>query len=226
MPTQIGTTVDFNDTKVIFSSTDHAGQQETDLRWRLIQALQTTLDMETLFNIFFDLVQPSVSEDGFSFRLDLLDLDINLGKQSMYSCSYRLITQQDYLGELTFYRNKRFPERETAVLEGLLNTIAFSLRNAICYKDTLSAALADPLTGTGNRIALNNTLQREIELANRYEDSMAILMIDLDEYKSINDKFEHSCDDQVLKKLVKTIKEEIRGSDVVLDMVAKNLSYC
>jgi diguanylate cyclase (GGDEF)-like protein len=215
MPTQIGTTVDFNDTKVIFSSTDHAGQQDTDLRWRLIQALQTTLDMETLFNIFFDLVQPSVSFDGFSFRLDLLDVDLNFGKQSMHSCSYRLITQQDYLGELTFYRNKRFPESEMAVLEGLLNTVVFPLRNAIRYQDALSAALADPLTGAGNRIALNNTLHREIELAKRYEDSMAVLMIDLDEFKSINDHFGHSCGDQVLKKLVKTIKEEIRGSDVV-----------
>ncbi|MBL4680279.1 MAG: GGDEF domain-containing protein [Pseudomonadales bacterium] len=215
MPTQFGTTADFNETKVIFSSTDHAGQHDTDIRFRLIQALQTTLDMETLFNIFSDLVQPTVSFDGFSFKLDLLDVDLNFGKQSMHSCSYRLITQQDYLGELTFYRSKRFPERELAVLESLLNTIVFPLRNAIRYQDALTAALSDPLTGAGNRIALNNTLQREIELGKRYEDSMAILMVDLDEFKSTNDRFGHNCGDQVLRKLVRTMKEEIRGSDVV-----------
>ena len=73
MPTQIGNTVNFNEAKVIFSSTDQAGQQEADLRLRLIQALQTTLDMETLFNIFFEQVQSTVSFDGFSYRLDLLD---------------------------------------------------------------------------------------------------------------------------------------------------------
>lgn len=115
MPT--GTTVDFNDAKVIFSSTDQAGLQESDLRWRLMQALQTSLEMETLLNIFFEQVQSTVEFDGFSYKLDLLDLEVNIGKQSLHTCSYRLITQQDYLGELTFYRSRRFPERDLAVLD-------------------------------------------------------------------------------------------------------------
>ena len=213
MPT--GTTVDFNDAKVIFSSTDQAGLQESDLRWRLMQALQTSLEMETLLNIFFEQVQSTVAFDGFSYKLDLLDLEINVGKQSVHSCSYRLITQQDYLGELTFFRNRRFPERDLAVLEGLLNVIVFPLRNAIRYQDAVTAALADPLTGAGNRIALTNTLQREIELAKRYEQSMAVLMIDLDHFKCINESYGHTLGDQILKRLVQTIKGEIRGSDIV-----------
>lgn len=213
MPT--GNTVDLNDAKVIFSSTDQAGLQESDLRWRLMQALQTSLEMETLLNIFFDQVQSTVAFDGFSYKLDLLDLEINVGKQSTHSCSYRLITQQDYLGELTFYRSRRFPERDLAVLEGLLNAIVFPLRNAIRYRDAVTAALADPLTGAGNRIALNNTLQREIELAKRYEQSMAVLMVDLDHFKCINENFGHTLGDKVLKQLVQTIKNEIRGSDIV-----------
>ena len=49
-----GSTVDINDAKVIFSSSDHAFQQETDLRWRLTQALQTTLDIEKLLGTLFD----------------------------------------------------------------------------------------------------------------------------------------------------------------------------
>jgi diguanylate cyclase (GGDEF)-like protein len=213
MPT--GTTVDFNDAKVIFSSTDQAGLQESDLRWRLMQALQTSLEMETLLNIFFEQVQSTVAFDGFSYKLDLLDLEINVGKQSVHSCSYRLITQQDYLGELTFFRNRRFPERDLAVLEGLLNVIVFPLRNAIRYRDAVTAALADPLTGAGNRIALTSTLQREIELAKRYEQSMAVLMVDLDHFKCINESYGHTLGDQILKQLVQTIKGEIRGSDVV-----------
>ena len=187
MPTQIGNTIELNEAKVIFSSADQAVHQETDLRWQLIQALQTTLDIETLFKLFFDQVQSAVSFDGFSYRLDVTDIEINIGKQSVHTCSYRLITQQDYLGELVFHRSKRFPERELAVLENLLNLIVFPLRNAIRYRDAVTAALADPLTGAGNRIALDNTLQREIALAERYEQSMAILMIDLDKFKTIND---------------------------------------
>lgn len=213
MPT--GKTVDFNEAKVIFSSTDQAGLQESDLRWRLMQALQTSLDMEVLLNIFYDQVQSTVAFDGFSYKLDLLDLEVNAGKQSVHSCSYRLITQQDYLGELTFYRSSRFPERDLAVLEGLLNIIVFPLRNAIRYRDAVNAALADPLTGAGNRIALSNTLQREIELAKRYDQSMAVLMLDIDHLSNINEVYGHSGGDKVLRELVQTLRTEIRGSDVV-----------
>lgn len=213
MPT--GTTVDFNEAKVVFSSTDQAGLQESDLRWRLMQALQTSLEMEVLLNIFYDQVQSTVAFDGFSYKLDLLDLEINVGKQSVHSCSYRLITQQDYLGELTFYRSARFPERDLAVLEGLLNVIVFPLRNAIRYRDAVTAALADPLTGAGNRLALTNTLQREIELAKRYDQSMAVLMLDVDHLTFINDSFGHGCGDRVLRQMVQTLRKEIRGSDVI-----------
>ena len=213
MPT--GKTVDFNEAKVIFSSTDQAGLQESDLRWRLMQALQTSLDMEVLLNIFYDQVQSTVAFDGFSYKLDLLDLEVNVGKQSVHSCSYRLITQQDYLGELTFYRSSRFPERDLAVLEGLLNIIVFPLRNAIRYRDAVNAAFADPLTGAGNRIALSNTLQREIELAKRYDQSMAVLMLDIDHLSNINEGYGHSGGDKVLRELVQTLRTEIRGSDVV-----------
>jgi diguanylate cyclase (GGDEF)-like protein len=215
MPIQLGTTVDINDAKVIFSSAEHSSHYDSDLRLKLIQALQTTLDLDTLLNIFFDHIQSVVTFDGFSYKLDLLDVKLELGRQSIHSSSYRLITQQDYLGEITFYRAKRFPEKELAVLESLLNVIVFPLRNAIRYKDAVSAALADPLTGAGNRIALSNTLQREIELAKRYDQSMAVLMVDLDEFKLINDSYGHACGDQVLKQLVTAFNEEIRGSDVV-----------
>jgi diguanylate cyclase (GGDEF)-like protein len=214
MPIQLGTTVDINDAKVIFSSAEHSSHYDSDLRLKLIQALQTTLDLDTLLNIFFDHIQSVVTFDGFSYKLDI-DVKLELGRQSIHSSSYRLITQQDYLGEITFYRAKRFPEKELAVLESLLNVIVFPLRNAIRYKDAVSAALADPLTGAGNRIALSNTLQREIELAKRYDQSMAVLMVDLDEFKLINDSYGHACGDQVLKQLVTAFNEEIRGSDVV-----------
>lgn len=213
MPT--GTTIDFNEAKVVFSSTDQPALQESDLRWRLMQALQTSLEMEVLLNIFYDQVQSAVAFDGFSYKLDLLDLEITVGKQSVHSCSYRLITQQDYLGELTFFRSSRFPERDHAVLEGLMNIIVFPLRNAIRYRDAVTAALADPLTGAGNRIALQSTLQREIELAKRYDQSMAVLMLNVDHMTFINERFGHSSGDKVLRQLVQTLRGEIRGSDVI-----------
>jgi diguanylate cyclase (GGDEF)-like protein len=177
--------------------------------------LQTSLELETLFNLFFDHTQSAVAFDGFSYRLDLLDINLQFGKQSVHTCNYRLITQQDYLGELTFYRSRRFPEKDLAVLEGLLNVIVFPLRNALLYREALSATLTDPLTGAGNKVALQNALQREIELASRLEQPLAVLMLDLDKFKLVNETHGHQYGDLVLKRLVCAIKEEIPGSDVV-----------
>ena len=215
MPTQLGNTVDLNDAKVIFSSAEYAGHYDTDLRLRLLQALQTSLELETLFNLFFDHTQSAVAFDGFAYKMDLLDINLQFGKQSVHSCNYRLITQQDYLGELTFYRSRRFPEKDLAVLESLLNVIVFPLRNALMYRDAISAALTDPLTGAGNKVALHNTLQREIELAKRYTQTMSVLMLDMDKFKLINERYGHPCGDEVLKHLVSVVKEEVHGSDVV-----------
>jgi diguanylate cyclase (GGDEF)-like protein len=215
MPTQLGTTVDLNDAKVIFSSAEYAGHYDADLRLRLLQALQTSLELETLFNLFFDHTQSAVAFDGFTYRMDLLDINLQFGKQSVHTCNYRLITQQDYLGELTFYRSRRFPEKDLAVLESLLNVVVFPLRNALMYREAISATLTDPLTGAGNKVALQNTLQREIELAERYSQTMSVLMLDLDKFKHTNERYGNPCGDEVLKQLVTVIKEEISGSDVV-----------
>ncbi|MFT5792864.1 MAG: GGDEF domain-containing protein, partial [Saprospiraceae bacterium] len=215
MPTQLGNTVDLNDAKVIFSSAEYAGHYDADLRLRLLQALQTSLELETLLNLFFDHTQSAVAFDGFAYKMDLLDINLQFGKQSVHSCNYRLITQQDYLGELTFYRSRRFPEKDLAVLESLLNVIVFPLRNALMYRDAISAALTDTLTGAGNKVALQNTLQREIELAKRYTQTMSVLMLDLDKFKLINERYGQPCGDEVLKRLVTVIKEEVEGLDVV-----------
>jgi diguanylate cyclase (GGDEF)-like protein len=215
MPTQLGNNVELNDAKVIFSSAEYAGHYDADLRLRLLQALQTSLELETLFNLFFDHTQSAVSFDGFAYRMDLLNINLQFGKQSVHTCNYRLITQQDYLGELTFYRSRRFPEKDLAVLESLLNVIVFPLRNALMYREAISATLTDPLTGAGNKVALQNTLQREIEIAKRYSQPMAVLMLDLDKFKTINERYGHPCGDDVLKQLVTVIKDEIQGNDVV-----------
>ncbi|MCB1646189.1 MAG: GGDEF domain-containing protein [Pseudomonadales bacterium] len=215
MPTQLGNTVDFSEAKVIFSSPEAYTHFDAEIRFRLIQALQTTLDLEQLLHIFFDHVQTVVNLEGLSYKLDLLGIELTLGRQSIHTGSYRLITQQDFLGEITFCNNKRFPEKDLAVLENLLNVLVFPLRNAIRHREALSAALEDPLTGAGNRLALNNTLQREIIRAQRYEQSMGVLMIDLDNFKSINDKYGHQTGDEVLRTIVDAMRNEIRGSDVL-----------
>jgi predicted signal transduction protein with EAL and GGDEF domain len=57
----------------------------------------------------------------------------------------------------------------------------------VAYQAALADALKDPLTGLGNHRAFQEELDRQVEASQRYEVPLALLLIDLDEFKAIND---------------------------------------
>ncbi len=119
------------------------------------------------------------------------------------------------MGDLLFRRNQRFTEQELGNLESLLSCLLYPMRNALLYRAATQSALRDPLTETGNRIAMEQTLQREIELARRHNQPLSLLMLDIDHFKRINDSYGHSAGDQVLKAVAAAIKEQLRNIDMV-----------
>lgn len=185
-----------------------------DLLLKLSGKLQTTLEVELLLEIFFNEIKAAVLIDGLSYTNNTQNITVNQGRSSIHSCSYRLTTQKDYMGELIFSRNTRFREHELANLEGLVSTLVYPLRNALRYHEAIAAAFRDPLTGAGNRIALDKTLTREIELAKRHGQPLSVLMLDLDHFKLVNDNHGHGTGDSVLKAAVSTIEDCIRSTDM------------
>ena len=71
----------------------------------------------------------------------------------------------------------------------------------------------DPLTGLSNRRAFLDNLTVEIERARRTNTPMSLAMIDIDDFKSINDRYGHVCGDAVLVELSELIRSEIRKLD-------------
>ena len=76
-------------------------------------------------------------------------------------------------------------------------------------------ALKDPHTGLYNRRYLTETLDKELSLAKRHAQSLSILMIDIDYFKSVNDTYGHIFGDLVLKQFSKTLKKAIRRYDIL-----------
>lgn len=75
--------------------------------------------------------------------------------------------------------------------------------------------LTDSLTGVANRRALNDQLQEQLQRAYRYEQSLGVIMADLDFFKSINDTFGHSTGDQVLKSFADAMRSTVRDTDFI-----------
>ncbi len=76
-------------------------------------------------------------------------------------------------------------------------------------------ATHDPLTELPNRTLLYDRLDYTIELSERDKSMFAVLYFDLDDFKSINDNFNHDTGDQVLKTITKRIRSNMRGQDTL-----------
>ncbi|MGN2393641.1 GGDEF domain-containing protein, partial [Pelomicrobium sp. G1] len=73
----------------------------------------------------------------------------------------------------------------------------------------------DPLTGLYNRRFLEEALARELARARRLQASLALVMADVDRFKSFNDSFGHEAGDMVLQSLARLLKSSLRDSDMV-----------
>lgn len=76
-------------------------------------------------------------------------------------------------------------------------------------------AMLDALTGLSNRAEFNHQLVERIAAANRSETSLALLYLDLDRFKAINDSRGHHAGDQVLQAVAQRLRDCLRGSDLV-----------
>lgn len=189
-------------------------QDDPGLRHKLTHALQTTLDLQSLLEIFVKHLATQVEIGGLSYRHASRGIHLSLGRDNLHHCDYRLITPRDNLGEIRFNRAKRFSEPEMACIESLLGSLIYPLRNALQYKDALQAALHDPLTGTGNRVAMDTAVRRELQLASRYNQPLTLMMVDLDHFKQINDSYGHAVGDEVLHEVAQTLMLVARATDM------------
>lgn len=188
-------------------------EQELQARFRLLQVLQTSLSLNDLLALFYKHVQPLVSISGIKFTQAGTDTPIKLGRESIHQCDYRLTMDDGDLGSIVFSRNKRFAETEMVSIEQLLSYLVHPLRNAIKHQNALKLTMLDPLTLVGNRTALDTALRRELQLAERYNYPLSLLVIDVDHFKHINDSHGHVRGDMVLQEIAKNIQSSCRGTD-------------
>jgi diguanylate cyclase (GGDEF)-like protein/PAS domain S-box-containing protein len=81
-------------------------------------------------------------------------------------------------------------------------------------EELLQLATTDPLTGASNRRHFIERASTELKRSRRYGSQMAIIMLDIDHFKQVNDNYGHSIGDEVLKRLVNCCQQELRSSDL------------
>lgn len=177
--------------------------------------LQTTLDITKLLEMFSGHLREMVPHASYGFRNELLDIDLVHGKDAHHVCTYTLKLEDETLGEWWMRRDRRFSRADLEQTEELLSHLLYPLRNCLRYREAICYAHTDPLTQVGNRVALMAELQKEFDLARRYDSALVVIFLDIDHFKSINDNHGHEAGDTVLRSVAQTIKEVVRSTDGV-----------
>lgn len=178
-------------------------------------ALQATLDVYDVIKRFYKELSSIVKINSFQFNNSETGHGFEMGKICANQLQYNLSIDKDKLGSLVISRKAKFTEQEIVLVENAITSLVYPLRNSIKYHEAILNSYTDTLTKIGNRTAFNNSLQREMEFAKRHQTSLNMLVIDVDNFKNINDNFGHQAGDYILAQLAKILVKLNRTSDMV-----------
>ena len=109
-----------------------------------------------------------------------------------------------------------FPHRqaEGPALDELADAAGPALARAQRFREARLQADLDALTGLHNRRYFHETLARECARARRYDRRLALVVVDIDDFKSVNDRIGHLAGDDVLALVAERLRSVVRGADV------------
>lgn len=126
-------------------------------------------------------------------------------------------TDAGVLGVLVLYNRiggDEFESGDVETLKTFAGQASVAVENVLLHRHAERLSLTDPLTGLWNYRFMQTSLRREAERSRRYIRPSALLAIDLDRFKDVNDTYGHPVGDQVLTELARRITAQIREVDL------------
>lgn len=182
---------------------------------RLANQLHSSLDIGEVLRLFAGELTRELGLNSIGYWHQRYNLSLEFGEPAIHRAEYQLDIDGESFGELLFTRNKRLSKRELGRLELTISALLPALRNSLRYLEAMQTAARDALTSVGNRVALEVTAEREIAQARRSGQPSALLVIDIDHFKRVNDKYGHSAGDAVLVETAQQLKQNCRESDSI-----------
>lgn len=128
-----------------------------------------------------------------------------------------LLSQGASIGILHFQKigSPDVPDSTMNIANMFAEQVGLSVSNLRLREALRNQSIRDPLTGLFNRRYLEETLEREIRRAVRSEQSLGLMMLDLDHFKSFNDTYGHDAGDTVLRETGAFLSKSVRAEDIV-----------
>ncbi len=204
-----------------------AGLQAEKLRNSRVAIDAHTPEGRGLVGIAFRTCAPCVSHDFLIDERTRPWHPIAAAAGVASGATFPLLRDGRPLGVLLLYSGDKraFTDEVLALLERMAENVAFALENIKRDEERrqgqeriLYLASHDALTGLPNRVMFSELLNHAITNAQRYQRRFAVMFVDLDRFKLINDSLGHAAGDQLLKEISQRLSDCLRASDVVARM--------
>ena len=126
-----------------------------------------------------------------------------------------MIAQGETLGmfHLSTEKTDALNEAKRQLASTVAEQVGLAIANLNLRETLQHQSIRDSLTGLFNRRYLEEALEKEIARAQRHQSSVAVVMLDVDHFKSFNDTYGHDAGDVVLKAIAQALKDNIRAAD-------------
>jgi diguanylate cyclase (GGDEF)-like protein/excisionase family DNA binding protein len=125
-------------------------------------------------------------------------------------------TSEGVIGALSLYRaNREFGADDLELVRLFTNHVAIALENASIHDRLIEAAVTDPLTGLPNRRLFSDRVNHALSRRGRTGKGVAVLFLDLDGFKLVNDSLGHATGDEVLAAVGTRLRSCLRTTDTV-----------
>jgi len=208
-------------------------QESKEKLQSLLNSMEDLVFVITTDGIFKDYYQPSSREDLYlppsefvgkhlkdvlpSDVAESLEATIKTVRTSGESQEFDYVL--DIRGERLWYEAKISPVRDRSGIVTALTAVSRNITERKKMEDNMQhLAYFDAITGLPNRSLFNDRLRVALAQAKRNKEKLAVMMLDLDQFKIVNDTLGHETGDQLLQAVGNRLKDALRDSDTVSRM--------
>ena len=119
------------------------------------------------------------------------------------------------IGSITYQSETPISANEDKLLTELHHLLVVNLKHALKFSELSSMVFKDHLTNIGNRAYYDESFERAIEQSSRSHQGLSLMVLDINNFKIINDTFGHLKGDQVLQNFAGVLIKSVRTSDMV-----------